>query len=219
MTIIRKITFILFPLPLFVCLSSCFLLELPIFIITLVDLSDDEKIEDSLMAHDEEEIIEDLSDDENMNDSLIADNEGGMITDDEAELIADKEDLTDDEKMKDRLMANDEEGMITDDEAELTAEKEDLTDDGDMKDDQVKILNEDAKDLEEKQEEGMQAKEKEMDTEDAPKFIGNHIMVGRFSCFSVFNLYFRLEKLWTTIFNPLQGKKKNQPWNFFARLF
>ena len=32
--------------------------------------------------------------------------------------------------------------------------------------------------------------------------------VGRFSCFYVFNLYFRLEKLWTTILNPLQEKKK-----------
>ena len=32
--------------------------------------------------------------------------------------------------------------------------------------------------------------------------------VGRFLCFSVFNLYFRLEKLWTTILSPLQEEKK-----------
>ena len=40
----------------------------------------------------------------------------------------------------------------------------------------------------------------------------NDARVGRFLCFSVFNLskrlHTRLEKLWTTILNPLQEKKK-----------
>ena len=43
------------------------------------------------------------------------------------------------------------------------------------------------------------------------------ISLGRFSCFSVFDLYFRLEKLWTTILNPLQEKKKKIQQRTFFR--
>ena len=39
---------------------------------------------------------------------------------------------------------------------------------------------------------------------------GQFTRVGRFSCFSIDNLYFRLKKLWTTIWNHLQESKKKR---------